>query len=151
MGFIDKIILLYVCMGIAVAFWQPSLVFEHNSAISNLYNIPYNQSTAVAGIPGCSADGIGCFGSNYSSQIQNQSVISSIFNQLGGVTGSFIDSLNNVIGFFQTAFNFLFWPYVLFSNKPMSDAPTSLFYIFAIPMVTLLLIAIVNWVRSGIT
>lgn len=153
MGMIDKILLLYLCISIACAFWQPQIVFgTQNNAISTFFQLDYNTTTGNPNLPTCV--GNNCY-SNALNNAQvtggNQTLIESVFNQLTTATNFFIDALNNVLSFFKVIFNIVFAPWVIFTSPEMNGLPSAVFYIIAVPLSLLLLIAFINWVRSGIT
>lgn len=153
MGMIDKILLLYICISIAVAFWQPNIIFDTqgNDTITTFFNLDYNTTTNTPNLPSCTGNACMSSALNFQANQENATLIEKVFNQLSTASNFFIDALNNVLSFFKVIFRIIFAPWIVFTSPSMQGLPSAVFYIIAVPLSLLLLIGFINWVRSGIT
>lgn len=152
---IDKILLLYVCISIACAFWQPGIIFNNpqgDDTLQTFFNLGYNSTTNQPSLPTCA--GNNCWGSDFN-QLEtpngNQTFLDRIFNKISTITNFFVDALNNVISFIQIIFRIAFAPWIIFTSEDMRILPPAFFWAIAVPLALLFLVAFINWIRSGIT
>lgn len=145
MGFLEKGMLLYFVLALAVAFWQPAYVFdsEQGKTVLDVVGIDsYDEETNMP-VYGQTANFSG--ESSEAQEALTQSGGESIFGSLQFI----IDPVFNAIGWVKLLGKFLFSPVLIFFNPIMSEAPAPILFLFAMPLIFLVLMGIIYFVRSG--
>ena len=138
MAFLEKGLLLYLCFCIGCSFWNPTLVFGNQNMLTNMFNINSTNISTTQGVD---------FGNqNFNNPSQEFKVGYEGTNQQ---TQWVVDPLGNTISFIGNIFQFLFSPFTIFMNLIGLGAPISILFVFAIPIVFLVWLGILIFVRSG--
>ena len=147
MGFLDKGILLYLLLAIAISFWQPQVIFSGDSpsdaTVLSWFNVrldpttnqPYYQSEnyEFQGSAGTSAGNM--------TVAPKMPGTSSLFG--------FLDPVYQVFNWVKTFFKIVFSPIVMFTKPEMVGAPIAIMMIIGIPIVTLFIVGLIYWIRGG--
>lgn len=155
MGFLQRGLLLYLCIALAIAFASPQIIFSGNSPAQNTvlswFNLQLNQSclvtTASTDQSNCivtSSAQINPYVSNYSSSFTTPSSPASSGSLIG-----FIDPVFQVFSWVGVFFKTLFSPIILLSSPAMAGAPPAIMLLFGIPIVFMLIVGLIIWIRSG--
>lgn len=147
---IGKYLLLYLCMALAVSFFFPQVLLGSSgeTSILGLFKIGINTTTNEPYIIGS-----GWNNAELSSQIDNSAIESGWFQKGIQVVTSFfqwvVDGLGNVLGTFKILFAFIFSPFI-FVMRPdlMGNAPFYVKMIFAIPLVFIVFIGGIKFIRG---
>jgi hypothetical protein len=130
----EKSLLLYVCIAIACAFWQPNIVFGESKSVNvlssvfnidNIDNISNLGYGAESGISATSLQAKGTEGSNY-------------FQSL-------VDGLANVLDFIMAIFRLVFSPFLI---MVAGEFPTIILFIF-IPIIVMMIVGIIQMIRGN--
>jgi len=145
MGFLERGLLLYLCLAIAMAFSFPTIIFGTNEQGRNMLSFfGINAYDNVTGEP--IINGTITYGDTAT---QNQ-----LLKQGVDVTPStfqfFIDVVKNTIGYIVLFFKVILSPFIIFYTAVTSfGMPLPLLFMFALPMVLLFLLGIIYFLRSG--
>lgn len=147
---IQKILLLYLCMAIAVSAFYPEVVLgnDKQNSIMGIFNVAVNSTTGEIYI-----NETGFSDPNLNDEVFNDETESGFFKR--GLEGAsqffqnFVDGLQNVLGVVKILFKFLFSPFIfVFSPELMGGAPFFIKIIFALPLVFMALMAIIRFIRG---
>jgi len=133
-GFLQRGLLLYLFLAIAVSFAAPDVIFANGSPAGNnvlsWFDLSYNDVTGdVTASPQFATD----------TQVQNATSgleTPSAISQSGGILG-WLDPLFQVFSWIPLIFKVLFSPILLLTN-PLIAMPTSVILIIGIPLVLLI-------------
>lgn len=146
MAFLEKGLLLYLCFAIACSFWQPNIIFGEGNVnmLTTMYN--FNENSVTPAVVNNSV-GFGDTGLNNPDQM---------FKSGKEGTSSFqwiVDPLGNIIGFIGMFFKALFSPFTIFMYmiNPQVGAPVPIMWIFAVPLIFLVFLGFIIFIRSGFT
>lgn len=149
-GFLQRGILLYLCLAIAISFAAPDVVFDNlqgtplgNNMLSwfdlkydgtnvNFYNTTNPQFSNTGLVTNATQD------------IANPTTSSS-----GGGLLGWIDTLYQVFDWIRLFFDMLFSPILLLTH-PLIAMPSSIVLIIGIPLVIMFIVGLIAWIRSGI-
>jgi hypothetical protein len=140
MGLLAKGLLLYFCMAIAVSFWQPSVIFgdDNGKNMLSVFGIDsYNSTTNKPIVP----DSLTAGNSTNFDQLTKQGTE-------GSSTGflALVDGLLNVLGFIGLLLSFLFSPFIIFAHFLKIGAPIEMLFVFALPIIFMVLIAFIHFI-----
>lgn len=146
MGFLEKGLLLYLCLAIAILFWQPSIILgesEQSAHILSVFNIDSvnqtNGSIKDLGLPGTL---------NLSDQTAYDQLTKVGSDTTSTLIQAFIDAVANVMEYVKIFFRIVFSPFVIFTSPQMADAPAPVLFVFALPAILGLIVAIILFVRG---
>jgi len=146
---LGKYLLLYLCMALAVSFFFPQTILgEGETSILGVFNVGINTTTNQPYIIGA-----GFSNSDLNSQFSGDSTDSGLFQKGVNIVTSFfqwvVDGLGNVLGTIKILFAFLFSPFI-FVMRPdlMGNAPFFVKMIFAIPLVFIVFMGGVKFIRG---
>lgn len=155
MGFLEKVLMIYLCLAIATSFFNPSIVLSNNNnnttSILGLFDVGYNTTTNEPYVR--------------SSEWGNEEIATeldyttsattggNIFKKAIDATSSFfqwmIDGLANVMNVIKLMAKFAFSPFLLFTHIVKLGAPFQLLFIFAIPLTFMFILAFIRFIRGG--
>lgn len=154
MGFLQRGILIYLAIAIAVAMSMPSAIFNSGSPADNTvlswFNLQYNPGTDTIQMKNTTNNGL-----NSGLPTSNFGTPSSPASS-GSLIG-FIDPVYQVFSWIGTVFKVVGSPLYLLSGGSAAVADTSvnspmqmgLLLIFVIPLTLLMVIGLIIWIRSG--
>ena len=147
MGFLERGLLLYLGIAIALCFAAPQVIFTSGSTADNSvlgwFNMGYNETDGSV----YSITSSNSFSTTANSS--STSFTSGNTPEAGGLLG-FLDPVFQVFGWIGLIFKVLFSPVVLLTGDAMAGAPTMLFLIIAIPIVFMTLFGLIAWIRGGV-
>ena len=147
MGFLEKGLIIYLCLAIACVFWQPSIIFEGseqgNSVLSFIGINSYNQTTNEPII-----DPVGSTSNDVNNSNSQLSTSRTSETSLGNFQ-FIVDPIFNAFGWVNLFFKVLFSPWIIFTSPQMGNAPLPIFFIYAVPIIFITLIGIIFFIRSG--
>jgi len=147
---VGKYLLLYLCMALAVSFFFPQVLLGSGSetSILGIFKVGINNVTNEPYIVDDGWNNVGL------DDLTNNDAVSEGWFQKGiqVVTGFFqwiVDGLGNVLGTFKILFSFIFSPFI-FVLRPdlMGNAPFFVKMIFAIPLVFIVFIGGIKFIRG---
>jgi hypothetical protein len=136
-------------MAIAVtAFFPQTIVTQEDNNILRLFKLQYNPTTNEVIL-----NETGFADPDLNTYVDNSPTESGIFQSvLEGASDffqSFVDGLKNVLGVVKIMFKFLFSPFIfVLDPELMGSAPFYVKLIFAIPLVFMALMGLVQFVRG---
>lgn len=147
-GFLQRGVLLYLCLAIAMCFAAPEVVFDQNTPqgrnVLEWFNIDYNNQTGVIGINNQTSFVHDEYMDNATAGMDNPTPPSSSGSVLG-----WLDPLFQVFGWIKLFFRMIFSP-ILLMVDPRVSMPVPIILIIGIPLVVMFIIGIISWIRSGI-
>ncbi len=139
MGYFAKILLIYLGLAIAISIAAPTMVFNGSSpadtTLLSWFDMSYDSTTG-----------------NYSYDPSGQLAINETgaFGTSGAnPTSGWIDTLSQVFDWVKLVFKTLGSPITLMTTGAMVDAPAGLVFIIGIPLVFMLVIGLIGFIRSG--
>lgn len=147
---IGKFLLLYLCMALSVSFFFPQVLLGSSgeTSILGIFKVGINSTTNEPYIMDDGWNNVGL------DDLTNNNAVSEGWFQKGiqVVTGFFqwiVDGLGNVLGTFKILFSFIFSPFI-FVLRPdlMGNAPFFVKMIFAIPLVFIVFIGGIKFIRG---
>lgn len=147
---IEKILLLYLCMAIAVSSFFPSVIFtQGDNNILSIFHIQYNETSGVIDVgtqTGFADSNLDQYSTN---EPDNPGFWQGVINSIGGFFQSFVDGLKNVLGALKILGKFLFSPFLFIADPNlMGSAPFFVKMIFALPLVLMGLFGIMKFIRG---
>lgn len=148
MGFFEKGILLYLLLAVAISLWQPSIIFDTSTAQANTplswFNIQLNTTTNQVYYD--TQDGYNVTG-DVQTGLNEALRVDRIPQGTNFLT--FLDPIFKVLSFLAVILKILFAPIIIFTKPQFTGLPVSFMLIFVIPLVALMLISILKWIRNG--
>ena len=154
MGFLQRGLLIYLTIAIAVCLTMPSIIFNNNGnpaerSVLSFFNMDYDNSTGDFAITSTTTS------SNLDSGTSGFTQPSSPSSS-GSLLG-FIDPVFQVFNWIGIFFKVLFSPIILLTSPELSAGagvlPTALLFIIGLPLVLMMLVGLVSlglriWVRG---
>lgn len=133
MSLFTRLILLYLCIALACAFWNPSIVFgdsKQAETVLNFFNINNTNTTNL----------------NWSSSgDKSTELFKSGCEGAACAIQSFVDPVLNVLGYINLVFNVVFSPFRIMTAVGM---PTTLTLLFTLPLIFMFIISIIMFIRG---
>jgi hypothetical protein len=144
-GFLERALLLYLCLAIVSAFIQPQVIFGDSEQGRNLltfFNInTYNTTTNEPILPQKLA-------LNTDVNAQEGNLFSRGFQFISSAFQWVIDVVLNTIGYIALFFRVMFSPFIIFTSPAMQGIPTILIFVMVFPLIFLFLYAIIGFIRG---
>lgn len=158
MGFLQRGLLIYMCIAIAICMSMPGQLFNGNTPAENSvlswFDLAYDSNTGQVTMQGSNSSTNIASGTD---RLQNPTNPASSGSLIG-----FIDPVFQVWSWIQLIFKVLFSPVVLLTNSGGTANPIiadhgqinsplqmGLMFIFVIPLVFMTIIGLIIWIRSG--
>ena len=157
MAFLQRGLLIYLFIALAMVFAYPQAIFNGNTPADNTvlswFNLALN--TTCTNVPGQT---------DFSNCVYIPNSASQFSNTVGNNTNTFTtpsspSSSGSIIGFLDPVFQVFSWvglffkiifsPIILLTSGVMVGAPTALILLFGIPLVFLMIIGLITFIRSG--
>lgn len=140
----QKMIMIYLAIAIGCAFWQPAIVFNNAETPLSYFDIDSSNWNTTKTIS--TSSNLGTAIDRASQEGSNQQPINS-----GGTTSFnpinfIIDTTYAIIKFVQLLFNIIFAPIDI---MVVGLFPVELIYILGVPLVLMLIISIMGWIKTG--
>ncbi len=145
MGLADKMLLLYLCISLAFAFWQPGIVFGLATPLS-FYNLEYNetQQDFVFRNESIFNEGTDESFERLQQQGREDDKDANPINQYLWV----IDPVWNIIKFLILLVSVIAAPATIMLSAPFAGAPTFILLAFALPTTIMGFIAVAMFIRG---
>lgn len=148
MGFFEKGILLYLLLAVAISLWQPSIIFDGSTSQADTplgwFNVKLNTTNNEVYYD--TGDGYNVTG-DVQTGINEALRVDRIPQGTNFLT--FLDPIFKVLSFLAVVIKILFAPIIIFTKPQFTGLPMSFMLIFVIPLVALVLISILKWIRNG--
>lgn len=149
MGFLQRGLLIYLCIAIAVCMTMPSVLFNGNTPAENSvlswFNLVYDPVTDTVTMGNTTAS------TNIASGTAGFETPSSPSSS-GSLIG-FIDPVFQVFSWVKLIFKVIFSPLILLTSPALvGGSPilaNALMFIIGIPLVFLTIVGLIIWIRSG--
>ena len=149
MAFLQRGLLIYLAIAVAMCFAAPQYIFTGDSSAESTvlgwFNIGYTPgSTDITGV---SINNNTAFSGSASNAT---STFTSATNPAGGsgILG-FIDPIFQIFSWIKLFFVVIFSPIILLTGPAMAGAPAGLVFLIVIPLVFMTLVGLIIWIRSG--
>jgi hypothetical protein len=144
MGFLQRGLLIYMCLAIAMTFAAPQEVFSGGSPAENTvlswFNINYDDGTGVVSMGD----------STTSSNVDTSGLTDPTSPGSSGSILGFLDPLYQVWSYVKLIFKVLFSPIIILTGPSMTGAPLPIVLILGVPLVFLTILGLIFWIRSGL-
>jgi hypothetical protein len=148
MGFLQRGMLIYLGIAIAICMTMPSVIFSGGSPAENSvlswFNLNYDSTTNTVSMQNTTT----------STQISSGTdrFLSPTSPSSSGSLLGFVDPVYQVFSWIPLFFKVLFSPIILLMSPATTGAPvlaSSLLFIIGIPATFLMIIGLIIWIRSG--
>lgn len=145
-GFLQRGLLLYLFVAIAVSMAVPDVIFGNGSPAGNSVMSWFDIDSSYTGTTPIITNQSDYFGDvgNATNSLNTLSSPSSS----GGILG-WIDPLYQIFSWIPLMFRVLFSPVILLTDARVA-MPGIVILIFAIPLVLMFILGLIGWIRSGI-
>ena len=147
-GFLQRGILLYLFVAIAVSMAVPQVIFDNGSPAGNSVMSWFDLDSSYTGTTPIVTNTSDYFGTGVTSDAQSSLSSQTSPSQSGGILG-WLDPLFQVFSWVPMIFRVIFSPIILLTDSRVA-MPGIVILIFAIPLVLLFIIGLIAWIRSGI-
>jgi len=142
MGYLERGLLLYLLLALAITFAYPQVVFtgQAGETVLQWFDVSYNSSTDTVSV-----------GSAMSSSATNATADLAIAPDTSGTGFLYLfDPIFQVLSWFLLIFAILFSPIMLLGsgNPGMAGAPTAVVFMIGLPLVLLMVIALIKFFRG---
>jgi len=157
MAFLQRGLIIYLFIALAMTFAYPQAIFNGNTPADNTvlswFNLALNQT--CINVPGQT---------DFSNCVYVPGSITAFSNTVGNNTATFTtpsspSSSGSLIGFLDPVFQVFSWiglffkvifsPIIMLTSPIMTGAPTALTLLLGIPLVFLMIIGLITFIRSG--
>lgn len=150
MSFFQRGLLIYLCIAIAVCMSAPQIIFDSGTPAENSvlswFQLQYDSNT----------NSVTMINSSLSNNVNSgtESFQKTSSPAASGSLLGFIDPIYQVFSWIPLIFKVIFSPIILLTGGSAavvgnSAISTGLMFVFAIPAVFLMIIALIMWLRSG--
>ena len=147
-GFLQRGILLYLFVAIAVSMAVPQVIFDNGSPAGNSVMSWFDLDSTYTGTTPIVTNTSDYFGNAVTSDAQSSLSSQTSPSQSGGILG-WLDPLFQVFSWVPMMFRVIFSPIILLTDSRVA-MPGIVVLIFAIPLVLLFILGLIGWIRSGI-
>jgi hypothetical protein len=149
---IEKIILVYLCMAIAVSMFFPQVVLnpDEQTSVLGLFDVSYNSTSKEVYMGSSQYFKDSTLNSELvQTDNNNTGIFQNIIDTGQQYYQSFIDGLKNVMGAVKIFTKFIFSP-IIFVSSPdlLGDAPIYVKLIFALPLILMAFFGLVKFIRG---
>lgn len=146
MGLFSNMAILYLCIAIAISFWQPTLVLGNSPQAQSVLNF-FNVGIDDSGNP-MVASTWNNQTSDASDRLLAQGRQNDKDNSAVNIFLSIIDVTWNTIVYISLFFRVLFAPLIILLSPAMAGIPTALVFVIGIPLVFMGLLSIIMIIRG---
>jgi hypothetical protein len=148
MAFLMRGLLFYLAFAIAIAMWQPQVVFGTNGNVQNnnllsWYDVHYNSSTGSMYMASSSLQG-GVYNATYGAN-----GIQTVPNKGSQLSLNFLDPVFQIFGFLGLILQLLMSPLSIIAFG-VPGIPFGIVLIIGLVPTFLVLLSVVFWIRSGV-
>jgi len=148
MGFLQRGLLIYLCIAIAICMTMPQIIFNGNTPADNSvlswFNLNYDSTT--------NSISIGNTTTSTNIQSGTDRFLSPTSPSGSGSILGFLDPVFQIFTWIPLIFKVMFSPIILLTSAAVTgDAVISsaLLLIIGIPAVFLMIVGLITWIRSG--